>query len=221
MSIANPGVKWVCTSSYACSEVVQGQSLPSLTGGMIPGPNCEHTHLPSRSNVPLFRTNRYIKHSVTRGKVWGETLGWDKVGQQLVYFVLYLYFSLTLCLCPTPSSLERLKSLFMWTDAKSYHRFLPCESSPECSVEGSWDDKLRSWLSLVAGWIQPLQPPFSWSVKHTVTKAAIHLRLVEKKKWKHRASFVLEQKQDKARARGERIHLIWSQLAAHAYPCRQ
>lgn len=28
---------------------------------------------------------------------------------------------------------------------------------------------------------------------------------------------MFEQEQDKARARGERIHLIWSQLAAHAY----
>lgn len=28
---------------------------------------------------------------------------------------------------------------------------------------------------------------------------------------------MFEQVQDKARARGERIHLIWSQLAAHAY----
>lgn len=32
---------------------------------------------------------------------------------------------------------------------------------------------------------------------------------------KHRGPFVFEQ--DKARARGERTHLIWSQLAAHAY----
>ena len=28
---------------------------------------------------------------------------------------------------------------------------------------------------------------------------------------------MFEHEQDKARARGERIHLIWSQLAAHAY----
>lgn len=28
---------------------------------------------------------------------------------------------------------------------------------------------------------------------------------------------MFEQEQDKDRARGERIHLIWSQLAAHAY----
>lgn len=34
---------------------------------------------------------------------------------------------------------------------------------------------------------------------------------------KTQRAFVFEQEQDKARARGERIHLIWSQLAAHAY----
>lgn len=55
----------------------------------------------------------------------------------------------------------------------------------------------------------------SCSVKHTMTKAAIHLWMVEKMKTQR--AFVLEQEQDKAMARGERIHLIWSQLAAHAY----
>lgn len=48
-----------------------------------------------------------------------------------------------------------------------------------------------------------------------MTKAAIHLWMVEKTKTQR--AFVFEQEQDKARARGERIHLIWSQLAAHAY----
>lgn len=48
-----------------------------------------------------------------------------------------------------------------------------------------------------------------------MTKAAIHLRVAEKIKTQR--AFVPEQGQDKARARGERIHLIWSQLAAHAY----
>lgn len=48
-----------------------------------------------------------------------------------------------------------------------------------------------------------------------MTKAAIHLWMAEKIKTQR--AFVFEQKQDKARARGERIHLIWSQLPAHAY----
>lgn len=37
------------------------------------------------------------------------------------------------------------------------------------------------------------------------------------KKKKPQRAFVFEQVQDKAGARGKRIHLIWSQLAAHAY----
>ena len=48
-----------------------------------------------------------------------------------------------------------------------------------------------------------------------MTKASIHLWVVEKMKIQR--AFVFEQEQDKARVRGERIHLIWSQLAAHAY----
>lgn len=48
-----------------------------------------------------------------------------------------------------------------------------------------------------------------------MTKAAIHLWMAEKIKTQR--AFVFEQKQDTARARGERIHLIWSQLPAHAY----
>lgn len=144
MSITNPGVKWVCALSYACASAVQGHSLPSLTGEMIPGPSCNHTHLASRSSVPLFRTNRYIKHSILCAyKVWARTLGRDKVGQQLVYFVLYLYFSLTLC-HPTPPPL----TLTFW--------------SPSCVTERK---KLAlilamleltrvqcGWISSISGW---------------------------------------------------------------------
>lgn len=200
MSITNPGVKWVCALSFACAEAVQGHSLASLTGGMIPGPGCEHTHLSSRSSVPLFRTNRYIKHSILWvGKVWDRTLGWDKLGRQLVYFVLYLYFSLTFAtvllsppptlsfpmpcfplniLPPHPPSIPSLPYV---TERKKLA--LIFISSAECDVDGrrivsgmtncvyhsaQWpaEFRLRSLL-------------LSCSVRHAMTKAAIHLRRVK------------------------------------------
>lgn len=48
-----------------------------------------------------------------------------------------------------------------------------------------------------------------------MTKTTI--QLIDGWKSKTQRAFVFEQERDKARARGERIHLIWSQLAAHAY----
>lgn len=136
--------------------------LLSLTGGMIPGPNCEHTHLPSRSSVPLFRTNRYIKHSVLwMGKVWGKTLDWDNVGQQLIYLVLYLYFSLTFChhphsSSPPPSQVNVLKFLSCdWTQKVIIDlcQIRTHRSAMWTDLEASRDDKPCLSFSLVASWI--------------------------------------------------------------------
>ena len=73
---------------------------PPLTGGMIP----RHTHALIVTQGQVRHCFRSIKRSVLGGS-GPRTLGWDALGQALVYFVLCLYFELTLhhrCLFTPP-----------------------------------------------------------------------------------------------------------------------
>lgn len=122
--------------------------------GWFPAKLRAHTHLPSRSSVPLFRTNRKIKHSVMGvAKAWGRTLGWDKVGRQLVNFSLYLYFSWAVChLTPHPPavcSFPLLEFSPYVTGCKRTHWF--CHIRTHRSA-ASQDDKLCLSLRPVASW---------------------------------------------------------------------